>query len=112
MKEKITVEMLGWTVNPENKGKKVSSKDCFGCGLNHKKIEAAGIWYCPNPKCGSAGAAWFRSTLDSYEESGRGHLVDEEEWMEKAEVYIIMKKYQDEYPKFFDKALDIIRRLK
>ena len=62
---------------------------CYYCNLINEKIEASGMWYCPNPRCTGPGAAWFRRTLKSYEESQGGtHTVDEKEWNKKSKQYI------------------------
>jgi len=58
---------------------------CFSCGIKNKRVEAQGIWYCPNALCQGCGGAWFRATLESYKECcGNGrHTVDEVEWLTK-----------------------------
>lgn len=55
--------------------------ECYYCGLNHKTVEAGGIYYCPNALCQGPGAAHFRSQLKSYCEvdGGGKHTVDHEE---------------------------------
>jgi hypothetical protein len=62
---------------------------CFYCDLIHPKIEASGIWYCPNALCEGPGGAYFRSTLDSYQEleDEFGHTVDEDEYLTKGRAY-------------------------
>lgn len=61
---------------------------CFSCGIRHKNVEAHGIFHCPNALCMGCGGAWFRSTLDSYEDCGDNtHTVDDDEWLEKGLVY-------------------------
>lgn len=63
---------------------------CHGCGLHHHAVEAGGIHFCPTPGCAMAGAAWFRSELQSYELLGNGnHTVDPTELVEVALVYPI-----------------------
>jgi hypothetical protein len=58
--------------------------ECIGCGLKSDKVEAAGIYYCPNPLCRASGGAWFRRKLTSYQEiSPENHSVDLEEWLFK-----------------------------
>lgn len=55
---------------------------CITCGLVHRKVEAGGIYYCPNPLCRVCGAAWFRASLPSMKENSNGtHTVDAEEWV-------------------------------
>lgn len=62
---------------------------CQSCGLKHPKVECSGIQHCPNPLCRGSGGAWFRTTLDSYEELKDGrHMVNNEEWLMKGTAYI------------------------
>jgi len=66
---------------------------CFSCEIKHPKVECIGIWYCPNALCRGVGAAWFRSTLDSYKEiDGIHHEVCKIEWLEKGRKYNIDHK--------------------
>jgi hypothetical protein len=62
---------------------------CFSCGYTHEKVECQGMFYCPNALCLGAGGAWFRATLDSYEDDPveAFHTVDEEEWLRKGREY-------------------------
>lgn len=63
---------------------------CFSCGLFHEKLEAQGIWYCPNALCMGCGGAWFRNTLDSYRECNDGsdsYTIDPSEWLDKGIIY-------------------------
>jgi len=64
-----------------------SHKKCISCGLEDNKVEAGGIWHCPNPRCTVSGAAWFRSKLKSFKEIGNRHTVDENEWQFAADLY-------------------------
>jgi hypothetical protein len=58
---------------------------CHYCGLIHKRVEAGGIYYCPNTLCLGPGAAYFRSTCKSYKEDRWGkHTVDTFELVGKA----------------------------
>ena len=53
---------------------------CHYCHLTHPKVEAGGVWYCPNPLCTGPGAAYFRAKLKSYHEEAHGrHSVDSDE---------------------------------
>lgn len=53
---------------------------CYYCKLKHPKVEAAGIFHCPNKLCTGPGAAYFRRTLQSYKENSDGtHFVDNKE---------------------------------
>lgn len=50
---------------------------CYYCGLRHRKVEASGVYHCPNPLCQGPGAASFREKLHSYTEGEDGrHTVD------------------------------------
>lgn len=65
-----------------------TNETCFSCLLSHEKVEARGIWYCPNALCRGVGGTWFRKTLDSYKElSNYNYRVDENEWLEKGIIY-------------------------
>lgn len=80
---------LDWHFYPERKGHKTSTDDCFYCGLNNTKVEAGGIWYCPNPMCLGPGAHWFRIKLKSYVESSNDkHTIDLDELQAEALKYI------------------------
>jgi len=35
---------------------------CFACGLKDKRVEAGGLWFCPNPYCLGCGAFLLRTT--------------------------------------------------
>jgi hypothetical protein len=53
---------------------------CYYCRLEHKKVEAGGIHYCPNPLCTGPGASYVRSKLKSYRDVGNDrHTVDHAE---------------------------------
>jgi len=62
---------------------------CGFCKIKHKKVEAGGLWYCPNALCNGPGGQWFRRTLSSYEEDEyeSTHIVDEKEWKIKGQKY-------------------------
>jgi hypothetical protein len=67
---------------------------CFSCGITDPRVEAIGIWHCPNALCGGCGAQWFRYTLDSYEDLGDGtHEVDEEELLLKGTAYMKKQRF-------------------
>jgi hypothetical protein len=62
---------------------------CRYCKVFHPKVEAGGMWYCPNPACRGCGAAWFKRTLDSYEDQPYNeYSFDEDECDRKAVEYI------------------------
>jgi len=53
---------------------------CYYCGLHHDRVEAGGVYHCPNNLCTGPGAGGFRSTLKSYKETqGERHIVDPHE---------------------------------
>lgn len=59
------------------------SYTCYYCEIKHKRVEAGGLWHCPNFFCHGPGAAYFRSDMKSYEKTYGGmgeHTVDETEW--------------------------------
>jgi hypothetical protein len=59
------------------------STTCYYCDLEHPRVEAGGIYYCPNFLCTGPGGAPHRRKLASYAEGcypKSGHTVDEEEW--------------------------------
>jgi hypothetical protein len=64
------------------------SKDhltCYYCKLQHKNVEAGGMWHCPNPLCTGPGAATWRSKCKSYREfPNETHTVDPEELIQLA----------------------------
>ena len=49
---------------------------CIGCGLASTRVEAGGIWYCPNPACTACGAQPHKRKLKSYKEEERVYTVD------------------------------------
>lgn len=85
--------------HPKNKGKKCGVWDCFYCGLRDGKVEAGGIWYCPNGHCPGPGGAWFRAKLKSYRDDGSGHTVDGDEWKAAWDLYVAHAKYEASYGK-------------
>jgi hypothetical protein len=58
---------------------------CQSCGIEDDRVEARGIWHCPNALCRGTGGAWFRRTLNSYQDMPNAfeHTVDEKEWLIK-----------------------------
>lgn len=61
---------------------------CFSCGIESNKLEASGMWHCPNPRCTGSGAAWFRRNLKSFKEVGAfNHTVDPNELEYAAGLY-------------------------
>ena len=68
---------------------KMKIEKCFSCNLPSPKLEAKGIWYCPNALCSGTGAGWFRYKLDSFVDSPTSHThsIDENEWYEKGSMH-------------------------
>ena len=53
---------------------------CHYCRLEHRDVEAGGVWSCPNPCCAGPGAWHHRHALESYRDlPGDIHIVDPEE---------------------------------
>lgn len=54
---------------------------CRSCGFHHEKVEAGGVYHCPNLLCSSSGAAIHRMKVPSYTPEGSTHSIDELEWI-------------------------------
>jgi hypothetical protein len=69
--------MTFWT-SPERRQDTVT---CHYCGLVDDRVEAGGVYYCPNPLCTGCGAAPHRRKLKSYADDpgDRKHSIDVEE---------------------------------
>jgi hypothetical protein len=62
---------------------------CYYCNLADEKVEAGGLWHCPNFTCTGPGGHSHRRTLKSYKEDVDGkHTIDIEDWMEEAKKKI------------------------
>lgn len=73
---------------------------CHYCKLDNPKVEASGVWYCPNGICPGPGAAWFRAKLKSYKENGGSngeHTIDEKELHKAWEQYLGKKEFEKKY---------------
>jgi hypothetical protein len=59
----------------------IAPSTCYYCGLTHERVEARGVYHCPNVLCTGCGAATWRRWLPSYRDvSGTmSHTVDDEE---------------------------------
>lgn len=69
---------------------------CRGCGLTDPRVEAGGLWYCPNVLCRGVGAQGWRSQhLTSYRESPTGYTVDPVELITKAREWVDTMPYKD-----------------
>jgi len=64
---------------------------CYYCGLTHRKVEAGGVYHCPNALCTGCGATWFRMRMKSYVELDGGpcgkHAVDPQEMLVRGLAY-------------------------
>lgn len=57
---------------------------CGGCGIEDGRVEAGGIYYCPNPFCSATGATNVRveAGMQTYEaESGSSLMTDKGAWL-------------------------------
>lgn len=55
----------------------MSGLECHYCGLLHRRVEAGGVYYCPNRLCTGPGAWSHRKDLKSYQElKDGGYTVD------------------------------------
>lgn len=66
----------------------VLEKICGACGCCSEKVEAGGIWHCPNPLCKGVGSAWFIRTLNSYRNDDDCESCDMKERLEKGLKYL------------------------
>lgn len=58
---------------------------CIYCKLQHSRVEAGGLWFCPNVLCPGPGATYWRSQLKSYRDNEDGtYSVDSREVLDKA----------------------------
>jgi len=81
---------------------------CYYCKLSHKRVEAGGVWHCPNVACSGPGAHYHRRKLKSYKETGDGkHTVDWGEW--KVMVEEFLKENQD--PSLVDATKASLRKI-
>ena len=78
-------------INPRNIGKKLDTHDCYYCGCHDTKVEAGGMWHCPNPHCTGCGVAWFCSKLKSYKNRGDRYTVNGYEKKYAADLYLNCK---------------------
>lgn len=61
----------------------MSGIECYYCGLVHAKVEAGGVYYCPNRLCIGPGAWSHRKGLKSYQElTDGGYTVDPQDVLE------------------------------
>lgn len=54
----------------------MSGTTCHYCGLQHERVEAGGVYYCPNRLCTGPGAWSHRKDLPSYKEDDQGYTID------------------------------------
>lgn len=70
---------------------------CQSCKTKHDLVEAKGIYHCPNPLCRGSGGSFFRSTLESYQETDAHHeRVDHTEWLTKGILKAVERQILDE----------------
>ena len=63
---------------------------CHYCKLAHRKVEAGGMWFCPNVSCAGPGNHGARKQLVSYHENANGsHSVDNQDWKKFCEAYLL-----------------------
>jgi hypothetical protein len=55
------------------------SYECYYCKLRDDRVEAGGVYFCPNPLCTGCGATPHRRKLKSYVEESNGHSIDMQE---------------------------------
>jgi hypothetical protein len=69
---------------------------CYYCKWKSNRVEAGGIYYCPNAYCPGPGGAWFRYTLNSYKEDKHcnRHTVSECEYYWKAMKYMYFQMFK------------------
>lgn len=58
---------------------------CYYCGLAHHRVEAGGMWHCPNIACHGPGNSYFRGKLPSTRNEDNHQIVDDAEWMKEVE---------------------------
>jgi ribosomal protein L37AE/L43A len=69
---------------------------CYYCALRDDRVEAGGIWHCPNVLCTGPGAAHFRALRASFVEHSDGrHSVDEAEMVAAARAHVDALPYRD-----------------
>lgn len=73
---------------------------CYYCGLVDSRVEASGVYHCPNVLCMGPGAGYWRSKLKSYAEDG----CDHRHTVDAAEAVAVAREYADNLP-YRDRAL-------
>lgn len=61
---------------------------CIYCGCHDERVEAGGMWFCPNPLCPGCGTHWFLRTLEWHQETRGTYEVNREEWERKGRLYL------------------------
>lgn len=68
---------------------------CIGCGLEDKKVECSGIYYCPNPFCSASGSTyWKTKNLNIVHERDGVILTNYDGWLEKGMKVINEMPYE------------------
>lgn len=62
---------------------------CRGCGLADDRVEAGGVWYCPNEVCTATGAQTHRMKLPSFRNGIDHHIVDAWEVIAHGEALLV-----------------------
>ena len=66
---------------------------CHYCGLSHLKVEAGGVWHCPNITCSGPGNCYFASKLKSAKKISSGGIeIDVLELLEVAKARSLEEK--------------------
>lgn len=71
---------------------------CFSCGLKDPQVEAAGIYYCPNPFCHGSGATnWKVENLVGVQKGPGGILLtgaSYQDWLGKGRDVVNKMPYE------------------
>ena len=73
-------------------------KRCGGCGIQDKRVEAGGVYYCPNPLCAASGAGWVRSQMGFHASEDRDGITPTDEWVNLRGWALRMVKAAKETP--------------
>lgn len=89
----------------EYDAKRKSHIVCYYCGLEDSKVEAGGLWHCPNTLCKGPGNQYFLRSLKSFKELGDGYCqFDTKEWIKEANEYLSQK------PELFSKVKELYNK--
>lgn len=65
---------------------------CYYCGLENDRVEAGGVWYCPNRFCQGPGAFWLRTKAGYHGDDGILRAAKEAEMIADCAVAIEMEQ--------------------